>query len=136
MKFSEGLSLGIPRNDPVIRWLNIVAFCILAAIALTACNSTVRPALVEPAQASYDGNEQNSGILGADPAGGGYLITAHARDRYNALVETYGRDFAPALTRDAGISKTEGGYVITREYLVKFLEMNRWRKSGLAPAKS
>jgi hypothetical protein len=113
--------------------MNYLALCLLG-LCLAGCNSTIVPQAIEPKQASFDGNDLNSGIIGQDPAGRGYIITAHARERYNLLVDAYGRDFTPPLARDAGISAlADGTALIDREHLVKFLEMARWKKANLAP---
>jgi hypothetical protein len=103
-------------------------FCICGFLA-PACTSTVTPARVEATQASFDGTEQNSGILGTQP--GGFLVTAHFRDRFNALVADYGRAFAPALQRDEGLRPADGGcWFIDAGAMARFVRMNAWRKSG------
>lgn len=100
--------------------------------AVSACSTTVTPDRVESKEASFDGNEQNSGIIG--PAeGGGFLVTPHFRSRYNALIDAYGEDFAPALREDAGLVRTPAGWRIDRQHMIYFLTMNQWRKARLAP---
>jgi hypothetical protein len=104
---------------------------VLTFLVLAGC-STVVPKTIDANVASFDGNEQNSGILRSTPAG--YVITPHFRDRYNALIDVYGDDFLVHLKRDEGItplSPTE--LLIDRQHLDKFLEMLAWQRSGLAP---
>lgn len=115
-------------------------FCLLVAILLFAiavttcvlgagCASTVTPAAIERTANSWDGTNQNSGFIAW--TNGGALITAHARDRYNALVKIYGGRFQPPLQADAGIDGTyaaNGTYWIDAEHLADFSAMNRWRR--------
>lgn len=108
------------------------AVLVLAAFLFIGCASTVTPAAVQSNQASFDGGAQNSGILATQP--GGFTVTAHFRDRYNALVADYGTWFAPALQRDEGLlSVTSDVWFIDAAHLVKFIQMNSWKKSGRLP---
>lgn len=109
-----------------------VIFVGLAWVAQTGC-STVVPKPVASSEASFDGNQQNSGFLSFE-VNGAARITANARDRYNALIRTYGRD--AQLVADQGLSpNSDGSWSITKECLVKFLEMNDWKRAGFAPVK-
>lgn len=121
----------------------ILVTVVLGALALMfiGCSSTVVPAPIAAAQASYDEGEQNSGILAL--VDGGALITARARERYNALILDYGREFAPPLELGHGVSTsmrtTEDGraaYFISNEALQKFILMNAWRRMGREPGKT
>lgn len=106
---------------------------LLLTLFLAACSSTVTPATVPSHQASFDGNEQTSGILSRSPAG--YVVTPHFRARYDALVELYGRDFKPAVTAGAGFVRDgSGNWIVDRQHMAYFLEMNAWRRAGLHPA--
>jgi hypothetical protein len=110
-----------------------VALTILCAgLALSGCASTVSPDRISADAASYDGNAQNSGIISANALG--YVVTAHFRDRHNALVALFGRDFSPPLTPDAGLTEiTSDRWLIDRQHLSQFLEMNAWNRAGLKP---
>ncbi len=124
------------RDDRTMRWV-IVASIALAAVAFffMGCSSTVTPAPVESRQASFDQGEQNSGVLALVP--GGALITPRARDRYNALVAIYGREFLPPLVADEGVTReADGNFRITNEALQKFILMNAWRRMGREPGKT
>ena len=104
---------------------------VLIALLCSGCTSTIVPHAVESRVASYDGNTQNSGFLGFE-VGGGARITANARGRFNELIETYGRD--ERLEKDQGLSRnSDGTWSITKDSLVKFLEMSDWKRAGLQP---
>ncbi len=123
-------------------WRSIVIAAVIAftaVIAFAGCTGTVTPERVHSAQASFDGADQNSGILKLLPHGA--VVTPKFRDRYNALAKTYSRRFAPPLRRDHGLRAVPGRdhgfpelaevWEIDNEHLVKMLEMNAWRKMGL-----
>jgi hypothetical protein len=123
------------RQDRQFRILILVAALVgaLAVCFLSSCASTRTPDPVPVRQASFDQGEQSSGVLRL--VDGGAIITAHARDRYNALVLTYGREFRPAMTIDYGITTTvDGAIQISNEALQKFILMNAWQRMGRAPA--
>jgi hypothetical protein len=104
---------------------------LLLGLALAGCG-TVIPNTVPSSAASFDGNDQNSGIISA--SADGYVVTTHFRDRYNALIATYGRDFAVPLRVDDGLTNN-GQWVIDRQHLSQFLEMSAWSRAGLQPTK-
>lgn len=102
----------------------------LALALVIGCARTVTPVIPHDTQASWDGNQQNSGFIGWAQDGSG-IITPHARDRYNALVSVYGTNFAPVLKLDAGlIATTTNTFLIDAQHLVYFDTMNRWKKEG------
>lgn len=128
-----------------LRPIQIIA-CLAAAVVcalVVGCTSTVRPKLVEDNQVSFDGTNQNSGLLATvtnvQGSVTGAVITPHARDRYNALIDSYGGYYRPPLQRDAGVCPiilTGAGvssYLIDAQHLVEFMTMNRWSKQGKAP---
>lgn len=107
---------------------------ILLALAATSC-TTITPDQVHATAPSYDGNDQNSGIIAAVPAG--IVVTPHLRDRYNHLIDLYGQDFTPAIKADAGLTDAPDkvNFILDRQHFVQFLEMNQWLKAGLKPAR-
>lgn len=115
--------------------LAVVVVVILAgllAVASVGCSTVVPRAVNEPVQPSFDGNEQNSGIVASTESG--FIVTAYFRDRYNALVAVYGKDFTVPLKRDAGLAKlSPTEWLIDRQHLVQFLDMAAWQRSGLPP---
>lgn len=111
------------------KWLSNLILC--AALAgITAC--TVIPKSFKAPEASYDGNDQNSGFLGKLPDESA-VITAHARERFNGLALVYGGRFIPGISHDTGLTPyTNGTWRITAGSMTKFMDMNRWRKQSLS----
>ena len=98
---------------------------------LPAC-TTVTPSIVPAAVASFDDGGQNSGVLEVAP--GGRIVTRHFRDRYNAAVKVYGKDFSPALAVDEGFTeRPDGSFFVDERHYSYALQMNKWRESGLKP---
>lgn len=103
------------------------------ALACTGC-TTVTPTPADvPAVASFDGAEQNSGIVSVQP-GGLFVVTAHLRARYNALVADYGHEFAPAIVADYGFAPVAGSdrWTMSPEAMANFAAMVQWRRMGRA----
>ena len=114
--------------------LIVILFAAVLAYCATGCSTVVPRALDTSRQPSFDGNEQNSGVIASTPSG--FVVTAHFRERYNALIAVYGADYLPALKPDAGLTEITGGrWLIDRQHMTKFLEMNAWRRAALAPVK-
>lgn len=111
---------------------NDVIVMLLAVLLCAGCFSTIVPPPVKPIAASYDNGERNSGFYGFVTNNGvAYgIISPHARDRYNALIATYGKKFSPRIKEDYGIIDNNTNYLITLEGLSDFAIMNQWRKNG------
>jgi hypothetical protein len=110
--------------------LILVSLSMLLFALLSGCASTTTPETHAPQQASWDGNEQNSGIIRYTPDG--FLVTASFHDRYNELVAAYGKTYKPALQQDSGMRPAPDGlWLIDAEHLQRFVEMNLKRKSGI-----
>lgn len=77
---------------------------------------------------SWDGNEQNSGIIDF-VIGKGALITPRAAARYNALIVKYGQMFTPPLKVGDGLTPEGDNFYLDNEHVVKFAEMNRKYKN-------
>ncbi|MBK8477794.1 MAG: hypothetical protein IPL39_16260 [Opitutaceae bacterium] len=107
----------------------IVLFSLLLALGIVACTTVAPSPAPVPAVASWDGTEQTSGIVGVQ-ADGLFLVTSHLRDRANALIADYGREFAPALSVDAGLSRVTGSglWTMTPEAMANFATMCQWRR--------
>lgn len=118
---------------------------ILALVMLVGCVSqTIRPGDVRPAQASFDGTHQDSGVISVTQAGA--LVTSRVRDRYNGLIAHYGTDkaFVPPLVPDRGVQPASSElvarhgrgslFILDHEAVVNFALMNRWRRMGKPPA--
>jgi hypothetical protein len=107
------------------------ASLLVILFALTGCG-TLAPTRVDSQAASFDGNNQDSGIIQATASG--YVVTPHFRDRYSSLVALYGRDFLPTIKDGDGITQlSKNEWLIDRQHLVQFLEMNAWLRAGLKP---
>lgn len=114
-----------------MRRLSRILICAAAVAAATSC--TVRPGLVSNREASFDGNDWNSGLIGYDGSGN-RIITAHARDRYNALMDDYGKLFRPPVGRDEGMTGTSSNaFLLDAQHEFYFLTANRWRKNQVRP---
>lgn len=122
------------KNSPSdTRALIVLSFFVALWLAamLTGC-TTVTPRIVEAPKPSWDGTNQNSGFVGWSGPNG--VITPHARERYNGLIEIYGKKFIPPLVHDYGITiktnQIDSSLIIeiTPEALADFALMNRWHK--------
>jgi hypothetical protein len=113
--------------------MNSRSFSILCAlilgVSLAISGCTITPRVVASPAPSWDGNEQNSGIIAVLPDG--YLVTFNYRKRYNKLIELYGSKFVPALQQDDGIIRVRtDGVVIDREHAGKMALMSTWARSA------
>ena len=103
----------------------------LSPLTMTSCHM-FSPPVVEnnmSEHASYDGNVANSGIVRAEEDG--FEVTSNFRTRYNLLVESYGRQVAGNLRQDDGLTKkSNGNWLIDKQHMVYFLDMNQLRKNG------
>ena len=122
------------------RWLLAFITLLFIFVALLLAGCTTTPQQVHTSQASFDGNEQNSGLIGFDAANGSAYITSHANDRYTNLLATFGKrlEFPPKAPED-GLNVTfymgpdtnyfgKQVWVIDAQHLNYFKAMNRWRK--------
>jgi hypothetical protein len=101
---------------------------------------TVTQSAVKSNHASFDGNEQNSGVI--EMNSDGFKITAKFKDRYNSLIAIYGnatlangsKIFTPALTINSGITpNNDGTFEITKEGMAYMVEMSAMQKRGFKP---
>lgn len=108
-----------------------LASSLALVILLCGCAGTITPRIVQSSQASWDGNQQNSGLIGFDAVGNG-ILTLRAELRYQALVSDYGYRFKPPIqSADGLILTTTNTWLIDAEHLEKFATMNRWRKQAV-----
>jgi len=77
--------------------------------------------------ASWDQNEQNSGLIDYID-GEGFLLTQGAANRYKALTEQYGESHTPPLKRGEGLKKRGDYFILPNEYMVEFIVMSRRHK--------
>ena len=106
---------------------------ILSITVFVGCFGTVTPKIVKSRQISFDGTNQNSGLIGFY-FDGRAILTERAIGRYNGLILLYGTNFIPILHMNDGIelyqSNNVNYYLMDKEYLLHFTEMNRWYKKG------
>ncbi|HEX2099178.1 MAG TPA: hypothetical protein VHF69_00860 [Candidatus Synoicihabitans sp.] len=115
------------------RWAVVLTVAVVLWLMLPGCG-TVTPAPARSEQASFDGTERNSGVLELTETGA--VVTPRARDRYNVLVDLYGKAWAPRIREDHGVTKrSDGNYEMTNEALEKFIVMSDWRRMGRAEPK-
>lgn len=112
--------------------LRSLLFGLALALAVTSCTTVVPTPADVPATASFDGAEQNSGIITVD-ADGTFVVTGHLRDRYNALAAEYGPVFAPSLVPDSGLAPAGADrWTMTPQAMAAFATMVQWRRMGRA----
>ncbi len=82
-------------------------------------------------QISFDGEEQNAGILDFIP-GEGFLVTKKAKERYQALAAIYGPRSSPAVLPSDGVLqyKETDKFILSSEAMVNFQEFTQLHKSG------
>lgn len=102
-------------------FLSILLFSMSGCVNLT--NPT--PDIVKPDEISFDGNEQNSGVL-YQITQGGFIITEGAKDRYNALIKLYGAKCTPPVCENFGLTPV---YIATDEAIETFAKLNLWHKN-------
>lgn len=97
-------------------------------------NTRITPTVDTPTEASFEGNEQNSGIItqlkkiGPDgnetEEAGPYVITARKRDNFNNYISRFGDRFSPKLEKDYGIEEyKDGTFKFSLEAMAKLYEM-------------
>jgi hypothetical protein len=111
--------------------LLVTAVVVIVAVGLCGCTSTVAPKLAGETQASWDGTNQNSGIIGLT-VDHQAIITLHASDRYNGLITIYGARFNPRLVPDAGLTRVGNGgtCIMDAQHLAYFATMQRWARQA------
>lgn len=108
----------------------VVFWSCFASLVFTGC--TVTPKVVHGREASFDAGPvvgrqaQNSGLLGHDAEGNG-IVTLHAVERYNALIDKFGARFNPPLNHNQGVYFTgTNTALMPPQSLYYFATMNRW----------
>jgi hypothetical protein len=101
---AKGLDLraSIERSMEEVALAAIAFALLLALLFVFGCTSTVVPGEVKATVASWDGTQQNSGLLGFDQDGNA-IITYHAYNRWEALVNDYGPYFKPPCDEHTGV---------------------------------
>lgn len=94
---------------------------LLVALIFTSCAApTMTPERVSQSQASFEGNVQNSGLLGYDQ--NGFNLTDAAMQRYKDLCETFDSEVI-------GVSVIDGKNYLTKEGMVQFMNLTDRRNN-------
>lgn len=104
----------------------------LSPVSTTSCSFFSAPVVENnlSENPSYDGNVANSGIVGVVD-GKGFEVTPHFRTRYNLMVVDYGDQVSEGIKQDDGLTKLDNGnWIIDKQHMVYFLDMNQFRKNG------
>lgn len=99
------------------------------ALALALCSGCgTTPTTTHASTASFDGNEQTSGVVRVLPTGA-LEITEGARSRFNCLAEKYGARLLPPIQKDFGVDRLPGAhYSITAEAAEAWFKMIELQK--------
>ncbi len=102
-----------------------------AAGLLVSCNAikpnppvTIVPPPIVEVQPSFDGEEQNSGIIDYIE-GKGFLITSNAAARYTELTKRFGAESIPPISEGQGLEKqVDGNFILPASFMVEFAMMS------------
>ena len=102
----------------------------LSLFSLSSCQTakTVIPSPIVDTQPSWDGNEQNSGII-EYVKGGGFSITENAALRYSFLTKTYGSKLSPPLKGGEGLIYKDDLILLPNQYMVEFMTLSKIHKT-------
>lgn len=106
--------------------------CVLwLTIAITGCSSTVIPQKVVSGQPSWDGTNQNSGVISFNKKTGTGFVTAQWHDDYFTLLPQYGKYLKRLPLENSGIiANPDGTYTVTGEILANMGVMEIYKKAG------
>lgn len=123
-----------------MKYVNKLVSSILLCCCLCGCLSWTNPTpdIINSDTISYDeyGN-QTSGIISVSDDKTGFIVTKHFIDRYNSMIEKYGKKFVPELKKEQGVSKIDNTqfYFISNQSMGYFLTMNDLRRLDINVAK-
>ena len=123
-----------------MKYVSRLVSSILLCCCLCGCLSWTNPTpdIINSDTISYDeyGN-QTSGIISVSDDKTGFIVTKHFIDRYNSMIEKYGKKFVPELKKDQGVSKIDNTqfYFISNQSMGYFLTMNDLRRLDINVAK-
>lgn len=111
--------------------LSKTVLIVCATLFLSNCSTLkVIPDRVENSQVSFDGNQQNAGVLDFHPTIG-WEISENAAKRYVALTGKYGASLTPELSKGEGlIIVPPNQFYLPNQYMVKFATLNQKHKEG------
>lgn len=115
----------------VKKYLSVILISLF--LVFTSCQTTktqtVIPTNVVDVSPSWDGNEQNSGLI-TYIENKGFLITENAANKYTFLTEKYGEFLAPQVKKGEGL-KEEGQYfILNNQYMSIFVYLSQVHKNN------
>lgn len=123
-----------------MKYVNRLVSSILLCCCLCGCLSWTNPTpnIINSDTISYDeyGN-QTSGIISVSNDKTGFIVTKHFIDRYNSMIEKYGKKFVPELKKEQGVLKIDNTefYFMSNQSMGYFLTMNDLRRLDINVAK-
>ena len=123
-----------------MKYVSRLVSSILLCCCLCGCLSWTNPTpdIINSDTISYDeyGN-QTSGIISVSDDKTGFIVTKHFIDRFNSMIEKYGKKFVPELKKEQGVSKIDNTkfYFISNQSMGYFLTMNDLRRLDINVAK-
>ena len=122
--------------------LNKIVIFLICLLCLTGCwnysftNPT--PDIIHSDQISYDeyGNK-TSGIISVSDDKTGFIVTENFINRFNSMIEKYGKKFQPELKKNQGTYKIDktNYYFMSNQSMGTFLTLNDLRRMDANAAK-
>ena len=116
-----------------MKYVNRLVSSILLCCCLCGCLSWTNPTpdIINGDVIIHDeyGN-QTSGIISVSNDKTGFIVTKHFIDRYNSMIDKYGKKFVPELKKEQGVSKIDNTefYFMSNQSMGYFLTMNDLRR--------
>ena len=114
----------------------ILSFSLYGCVGFSFTNPT--PDIIHSDQISYDeyGNK-TSGIISVSNDKTGFIVTESFINRFNSMIEKYGKKFQPELKKNQGIAKIDktNYYFITNQSMGYFLTLNDLRRMDVNATK-
>lgn len=114
----------------------IVCFGLCGCTGFSFTNPT--PDIIHSEQISYDeyGNK-TSGIISVSDDKTGFIVTESFINRFNSMIEKYGKKFQPELKKNQGVAKIDKTkyYFITNQSMGYFLTLNDLRRMDVNATK-
>lgn len=112
--------------------MRIYFFSIFLFFVLVGCQTkqieTIIPDPIVESQPSWDGEQQNSGLIDYID-GKGFLITKGAAERYTFLTAKFGKELTPEIEPGEGLIPEGVNFILSPEYMEVFMEVSRRNKS-------
>lgn len=104
---------------------SLVLMLCAISFPISSCKTIpIVPDRVSNSEISFDGNNQNAGVIDF-VKGEGWRITDNAAKKYLYLSEKYGHNLRPPIEPGEGLIEKPEWYVLTHEYMIKFAVLNQ-----------